>query len=410
VRPIGANQLVTCLAFLPFLLHAQTVDPQTLLDHVRSKVAAAVQRAPRYTCTETIERFWYANRKIVRPGCDSGHPPEIKERNLVRSDRLRLDVAVGSGQEIFTWHGQKNFQTEEIDKLVTAGPVSSGNYFAFLSSIFLDGGAAVDFRGLRQEADKQVAVFGYAVPAEESHFETRTDSGKAVMAYHGDFSVDPATTDLQRLSIITTNMPESAFVCGFSSETNYTVTLLNGKPFLLPAKVVMDLLYQDRERARTVTLYRQCHEFLAESVLSFDESPAKAAPAVPRPVGALPAGLTLHIRIRSEIDLKTAWAGDPVQGELTANVVNSQGELLIPKQTAVQGLLLRVETSHRPSQPYTLALQFQNLSVAGVDFPLHLKSLSQPVSIDPSDDPAACRFRLDKDAKLKGVVTYWVTQ
>ncbi len=96
---------------------------------------------------ESIERFWYRNHEPVRTGCGIDFTPEIGIRKLVSNDRLRLDVAVGSDQEIFSWHGQKRFQTEEIDQLVTTGPISSGTYFSFLSSIFLDGSAKVDFRG-----------------------------------------------------------------------------------------------------------------------------------------------------------------------------------------------------------------------------------------------------------------------
>jgi hypothetical protein len=80
----------------------------------------------------------------------------------------------------------------------------------------------------------------------------------------------------------------------------------------------------------------------------------------------------------------------------------------------------------RPSHAYTVALQFRELTSAGEDYRLNLKSLPEPVKADLardsmprriqldnppiSDDPGACRFRLnDNQVRLEGVVTYWVT-
>ncbi|MGA8029186.1 MAG: hypothetical protein WB992_18755 [Bryobacteraceae bacterium] len=423
-RLVTTGNLLLFLAAVP--LHAQTIDPQVLLDQARLKVSSTVQHAPRYTCMETIERYWYVNRRSVRPGCDTDRPPQINDRDLVRTDRLRLDVAVGSGQEMFSWHGQKSFQTEEIDQLITAGPISSGTYFSFLSSIFLEGVAKIDFRGVKNEAGKQLAAFGYSVPISESKFETRTDSGKDVMGYHGEFFVDRSTGELERLSILTDDMPESAQVCSFNSEARYGTTRLNGAEFQLPINVVMDILHLNREQTRTVTQYRECRQFVGESVLRFDNAPAETARTDPRPARTLPAGLQLQIRITSAMNPTTAWAGDPLQGELAADVFDEHGTVLAPRGTPVEGRLLRVETWVRPAHFYTVALQFRGMRVEGEDYKLDLKSTMEPLSSDReqppvrrriqlsnppiSDDPAACRFRLsDRQVNLKGVITYWIT-
>jgi hypothetical protein len=423
----GVRAAILILLSLALLLDAQTIEPQILLNKVRQNVAATVRQAPRYTCTETIERFWYANRKVVRPGCDTARPPEVKQRNLLRSDRLRLDVAVGAGQEIFAWHGQKRFQTEEIDKLVTDGPISSGNYFSFLSSIFLEGVAKIDFRTFANEGDHRLAVFGYAVPIGESRFTTRTDSGSDVMGYHGKFTVDVPKGALEQLEILTDDMPESAHVCAFDMKTDYKVTLLKGIPFELPASVAMDVLSPSHERSNTVTEYHDCHEFQAESVLRFDAPPKATTPQVPMPARSLPVGISLRIRLKSNVAVDSAWAGDPIEGELEEDVIDPAGQVLIPERTSVQGFLLRVETVFKPLHSHQISLQFRELHFAGEEYQLHLKSQPEPVAVDEratemprriqlenppiSDDPQACRFRLnDKKVKLRGVVTYWITE
>ena len=395
------------LALLPLSLVAQTLDPQALLTQVRRDVAARIKHAPRYTCTETIERNWYA-----------------PDQNLVESDRLRLDVAVGSNGEMFSWHGQNSFQTEEIDRLVTSGPVSSGNYFSFLASIFVERVAKIDFVGMRKAGDKQVAVFQYAVPLAKSGFETRTTSGKATIAYHGEFTVDLANRELEELEIVANQLPESASVYRYSSKTHYRVTVLNGAALQVPVRVDMNLFYQNHERAEVIAQYQQCHEFKAESVLRFDTTTTEAESSSAKPTLPLPPGLSVRIRIKSQIDLASAWAGDEVNGELAEDLVDSQGKQIAPVGTAVHGLLVLADTGRRPSS-YTVAVTFRELNVANVNYKLDLKSVlplvteikesSVPSTVEVdnhriSDDPATCRFRSNRKlVKLKGVVTFWVT-
>lgn len=413
------------IALVIAALDAQSTDPQALLEKVRSKVSSTVQRAPRYSCVETIERFWYANRKPVLPGCDTDRPPEVNERNLVKSDRLRLDVAVGSGQEIFSWHGQKRFQTEEIDRLVTAGPISSGTYFSFLSSVFLEGSANIDFRGFHNEGGKQFAIFEYSVPADQSKFETRIDSGKEVMGYHGKFAVDSTTGSLDQLDIVADEIPKSARVCTFDLKAHYGMVSLNGAEFQLPRHVDMDITDPNHEHTRTVTRYQECRQFLGESIVHFDSTTSEITPVGgSRPAKTLPSGLRLQIRIKSSTNPETAWAGDAVRGELANDILDEHGLVIVPKGAPVQGRLLRLESWVRPYRFYTVALQFQELTFANEDYMLNLKSIMEPTTVGPtsiprrmqlesppiSDEPGACRFRLDdRRANLKGVITRWMT-
>jgi hypothetical protein len=338
-----------------------TIDPQTLLNEARRRVALTVQRVPRYTCTESIERFWYATGKVARPGWEAGLVPLIAEENLVRSDRLHIDVAVGSGQEMFAWHGQRSFQTDEIDQLVSSGPISSGSYFSFLSSIFLEGLARINYGGLRLDGSRQVAVFEYSVSISQSHFETRTASGKDVMGYHGEFTVNPSTGELEQLDILTDDMPDGAAACNFATKTTYAASMLNGSPFQLPESVTMDVVSRSHEKTRTVTHYRQCHEFTSQSVLRFDEAPGEGNISTSRTARTLPAGLPVRIRIKLGVDPEMAWAGDPVEGELAADIVDSKMQLLAPKGAPVHGLILDAAILRRPSRSYVIALQFVGL-------------------------------------------------
>ena len=398
-------------------------DPQSLLSQVRKQISVIVESAPHYTCTETIERSWYHNQRPESPGCDTDRAPQIGRRTRVETDRLRLDVAVGADQEMFSWHGEKTFQTEKVDSLVSAGPIHSGSYFGFLSSIFLEGTAQIDYVGVRTEENHEVAVFQYTLPKSESKFDTETDTGPVVLGYHGEFTVDPVNHSLQKFTVIAEEreVPESAHFCSLHLDTRYEMVNLDGNGFRLPATVEMTLLDRNREIKHTSTTYQACRQFLAESQLRFDDSPASSALATPHQLKELPPGLKVAIRIMSDTNPANSWGGDPVTGELSDNLTDEHGTVLAAKGTPVKGRLLRMEAFFKLQRSYAATIQFDQVA----DYRLHLKSVIETnaqgsifmprrLQLDNppiSSDPAACRFRLsDKQTNLKGALTHWVTR
>jgi hypothetical protein len=183
----------------------------------------------------------------------------------------------------------------------------------------------------------------------------------------------------------------------------------------------MTLLDRNREIKHTSTTYQACRQFLAESQLRFDDSPASSALATPHQLKELPPGLKVAIRIMSDTNPANSWGGDPVTGELSDNLTDEHGTVLAAKGTPVKGRLLRMETFFKPQRSYAATIQFDQVA----DYRLHLKSviktnaqgsifMPRRLQLDNppiSSDPAACRFRLsDKQASLKGALTHWVTR
>ncbi len=64
--------------------------------------------------------------------------------------------------------------------------------------------------------------------------------------------------------------------------------------------------------------YSQCREFRGESTLRFDVNEPAAESPIAKPISAepLPAGMTLRIGLRTPIDDRTSYMGDPVEGVL----------------------------------------------------------------------------------------------
>src|SRR5260221_14354966 len=84
-------------------LEAQS-NSNDLLRLVQTRVGRSAQHLPRFMCTETIDRTQYEiDRRIKNKNCEAD--PDGRSGQLFASDRLRLDVAVGAGAEIFAWAG-----------------------------------------------------------------------------------------------------------------------------------------------------------------------------------------------------------------------------------------------------------------------------------------------------------------
>src|SRR5580698_8927036 len=80
-------------------------EPMELLRRVQARIANSLDRLPKYMCTETIDRVRYEPDIRDRGNaCDEG--PVRRSTHLATSDRLRLDVAMASTIEMYSWVGE----------------------------------------------------------------------------------------------------------------------------------------------------------------------------------------------------------------------------------------------------------------------------------------------------------------
>src|ERR1700761_2157382 len=94
-----------------------------VLTRVRENIAHQGAKSTNYTCVETVDRTSFRSSLDLMPGCayESKLPNRVKNVH----DRLRLDVAVSEGKEIFSWHGQNKFSgSSTIEDVVQRGAVS----------------------------------------------------------------------------------------------------------------------------------------------------------------------------------------------------------------------------------------------------------------------------------------------
>ncbi len=375
-------KVTSCVLILAAAIGAAT-DDQTLLDRLRSQVIENLKRAPRYTCTETINRAQYRPQPGSKNlGCRvliARDADTQSTRIRAWRDRLRVDVAVGQNSEMFSWVGAREFGASNIQELALAGVSGTGDFSTFLTSIFGIGGADFRYAGERVSFPGPAAEFEYALPLEKSRYTYNTGDGvNRTVAYHGQLLVDPVTAELRRLIVNADDFPASSGVCQTLHTIDYQRERIGDGDFVLPEKSQFAVLYSDGMEAVNETKFSGCHEYVAESKIHFEgEDDAATEQVVEKTPGAvrrISPNTKLQVSIDPPVDATTAAAGDIITGVIAHEVRNS-GEIVAWEGDKLQGRLLRLEEQNIGVPIWTVSIQFDTINHNGTRQAIRLKPL-----------------------------------
>lgn len=365
----------------------RTADPavEELFKQARTKVLDNARRMPHYTCVETIDRTQY-QPSIDPSSCQAlvtmrrlspGHG------NLAIHDRLRLDVAVVNGGEIFSWAGAGKFESRDVGEIVGGGASGSGEFGGFLMSVFGNETDNISYRGQRND----LALFSFTVPLAKSSYHYRSTGPDVKMAYHGTFQVDPADGDLEQLEIEPDGFPRTDPVCMVRHQMDYTRVKIGSGTFVLPEVSSMDALYHTGAETLNTTHYANCREYVGESTIRFDDvdTPSETA-AAKAPLQPLPPKTKLSIALTTPINTEIAAAGDAIDG-----VVMKSGY-------KVHGRIMRLQQYLVPTPRWFIAIRFDRIERNGVEQPISLRPLDDGVRQVPGRQPPMPPGSLDKPA------------
>jgi hypothetical protein len=349
-------------------------DPNAVLEQARSRLQATSRRLQRYVCVETVNRSYYRRATPVDAPASPDPPsactaqPSGPSRVLDSTDRVHLEVTVSAGRELHSWPGATRFDSRDVDDLIRNGPVATGSFGAYLSSIFDHDGVTFHFTTERQTDGKAVFEYHYQVPVEASHFEVRTGSGWRTVAYEGEFQIRPDSLDLERLTIRADHPPDDAAFCRAFSTLDYTVSRIGDGEVLLPRQAQLEIVHRNGQESTNFTTFDNCREYQAESEVVFD-APTDAAAAAPRTERgrvSLPIGLPVTLALMSPIDTATAAAGDEISAKVVKPVRRpGSKDDLIPVGAVVHGRIRRVERHLLPTPYFKIALAFNRVDVQG---------------------------------------------
>ena len=368
---------------LPLALCGE-VDQVALVNQARAKIVANIKKLPKYTCRQTVHRSRF--EKIPAVGSHSCSYLDDSAKNLPRlslawADRFKLDVTVSAGAEIFSWAGAESFQSEHLEKIVGSGMAGTGDFGAFLMSIFGSGASEYDYLGLEQDKGRTLAVYRYYVPMSASRYEfnvgPRPDDTVA-LAYEGRFWIDSQNAELSRMTIEVPHPPQESETCRIETTIDYRQARIGDSDFLLPQLTVLKLWDVEVHRYENQIEYASCREFRSETVFRTDPEPSLGASEVSKAPVAIPLGIRIKIALRSKIDFASSFAGDTIEGQL----LNAIG-VLVPNGALVHGRIVRFQREYLPSNYVAIGLKFDSVEVNGREVPLTLMAATRGASIKP---------------------------
>jgi hypothetical protein len=192
-------------------LPGNAAESSEILSRALARLAGTSQRLLKYACLVTIERAYY-NQPSLKLGahpmseaseksCDETQFSKDGQLKLDANDRLRLQVAVSDGKEIYSWAAANRFDSRTIFEMIPAGPMSTGAFGPALVDIFENPGARYTFTGSRSEGSQDIFEYAFVVPLDASHSSVRGENEWIKTAYHGSFEIDAATAGLARLMV-----------------------------------------------------------------------------------------------------------------------------------------------------------------------------------------------------------------
>ena len=340
-----------------------------------------VNRLPRYLCTETVDRSTSVPKAdVAKRSCDEvanwSKKANWKTQEL-SSDRLRLDVAISGGAEMYSWVAEDRFGDSSLADLVKGGATSTGMFALFLESIFGSNAATFTYLQNTSADGRELVEFGFRAALDKSKYRMGNSSHQAIVAYNGTFLADPKSFDLVQLTIHAAQLPEELHLCESTTTLDYGSARLNNSQFLIPKDARWHVINPDGMELDYRTVFTGCREFHGESTLRFDASDETAPGDAPKssvPDLQFPSGLSFSLVLAKPIEIAVAAAGDSFEATLSSVLRGTHREILVPKGAAITGRIIRVERLYGPdSQLLTLALKLETIEVNGRRQHFHAK-------------------------------------
>jgi hypothetical protein len=351
-------------------LAAQTTeDPSDILSRARYEIVAAMRRLPKYTCVETIDRSYYVRSTPLVCDRESAERKTGRASTRLRlTDRVRIEVAQGEGQQMQSWPGADAFAKGEIDQLIDRGPSSTGGFGGYLIDLFENGNARFTFEGAKSEGTRRVYTYGYRVDQDASRYKVRTADGWVVAGYDGDFDIDTGSLQLLRITINTLSLPPETGLCEAASTLEYAAVRIGESDFLLPQVSKMHLEYRGTLVTDNISAFSACREYRAQAARVTSDVQRSSQPVIPE-------GFRIDAVLDAAIDTDIAARGD----EVTATVVGTSepghdpaldsGAKVRPMGIGgvIHGRITRME--HAPGAYFIIAIRWDSITIQGVTAP-----------------------------------------
>ncbi len=347
------------IGFIAIAAFAQ--DPLETLQRARDKMLSEIPTRPRYSCLETIDRSYFSRRSLLvsPPSCERLSADRKAGRAKLRldaTDRLRLEVAVTQGTEIFSWSRPASF-SYSLEQILQFGPTGTGAFAAHLIDIFSN--PSVRFRALEDRGEN--LEYSFRVPIEASRLIIKAGTQWRPAGYSGSFAIDRSSLEMRRFTMESDELPPDTSLCEISTTNEYREE--NTLGLLLPSVTRSHDILRDATETEQVTTFSDCSE-------------SARPPSQPETITdlALPRQ-TFGLALSTPIDTATAAAGDVISARLTEPILRPQSsQVLAPPGSLVTGRIVQMEHRLFPRNYFVVSLAFDRVQVDGKSFKLRIES------------------------------------
>ncbi len=329
---------------------------------------------PRYTCVETIDRSYFSRRSLFAspPSCERLSADRKARRTKLRldfTDRLRVEVAVTQGTEIYSWTRPASFSSS-VEQILQFGPTGTGAFAAHLIDIFSN--PSVRFRTLQAAGEN--LEYAFRVPIEASRLLIKAPTQWRAAGYSGSFAIDPNSLQVRRFSMESDELPPETSLCEVSTTNEYQGE--NTLGLLLPSVSRSHDILRDATETGQLTTFSNC----SESAAPPPERETMTDLALPKQ--------TFELALSTPINTATAAAGDIISASLTEAILQPKSSrVLAPAGSIVTGRIVRLEHRLRPKKYFAVSMAFDRVQVDGKFFKLRVKSDGNVTPKSAESDP-----------------------
>jgi hypothetical protein len=336
-------------------------DPSAILEEARNKMLAEIPTRPHYTCIETIDRSYFSRRSLLAspPSCERLSADRKQGRAKLRldaTDRLRVEVAVIQGSEIYSWTGPASF-SYSLDQILQFGPTGTGAFAAHLLDIFSN--PSVRFQTLEQGGEN--LAYAFRVPIEASRLVIKAGTQWRPAGYSGSFDIDRSSLEMRRFTMQSDELPPETSLCEVSTTNEYQAEKTLG--LLLPSVSRSHDILRDATETDSVTAFSDCRE----------SAPPPSVRETAQDM-ALPQQ-TFELALLTPIDTATAAAGDIILAQLIEPILRPKSsQVLAPAGSTVTGRIVQMEHRVFPRDYFVVSMAFDGVQAGGKFFKLRIKS------------------------------------
>jgi hypothetical protein len=387
--------------------------PRHVLDlaRIKRRMTDELNRLPNYTCLETIDRY-----------------SAVKGGKMKPFDRIRIQVAIVDGKELYSWPGATRFDDRSLADMVNNGFISDGDFAAMARNVFVNRTAIITFAGRETRDGREVLRYNFEISHMRSGWHVRLRNASGIVGAKGWFDVDTATLDLVRFSFAAQDLPPFSTDKSLEETAEYGRVPLGGSEILIPLAVDLHSEAINSDSRWNHTTFTACRQYTAESSISFAEENAAIIPATAiaakEEVQALPSGLEIPLKLDTPIDSAHAAVGDEILAIVSKNVRMGH-ETILPSGAVVKGVIRRLDR-HRGSRPYFevgielteaaysrhRAIVYGKLEELSAFRGMHRNVVGFTTLVDPPPGPGVGYFYVEGDAFVipKGQALTWLTQ